>query len=94
VAEKLFKDPLAWLDDAPDKAPKWKNLAFTKDGRSYLGRLTYDSQEAALQGHLACQQQLKDSLSKERHPYIRTMAGVDIQYPSEYSHSIQVPILK
>ena len=86
VLEKNFNDPLRWLDEAIYKAPKWKNLAFTKDGRSYLGRLTYPSRDSALKGHVQCYKKMQAAVKEGRGARLVSESGHSILFPEEYSH--------
>lgn len=39
--------------DKLEKVERWKNLTFTRDGKSHLGLLVHSTKEAALAAHIA-----------------------------------------
>jgi hypothetical protein len=82
----------------PIQAPAWKNLDFTKDGRSFLQIPLYPS-EADARAHCARQNAECDRLQREALQYgsraeIINEVEQHCFWWDEYSHTIQIPWFK
>ncbi len=69
--------------DEPIRAERWRNLAFSKSGRSMLGFHTFDTPDGA-----------KNALDNAvTSPMTIALQGIDgYMYISDYSHAIQMPV--
>lgn len=82
------KDPCEWLDDAPQKAKKWRNLYFLKCGKTISGPLRWPDEQTALKAaHDADDHARKDG----RNPYICVENVRTGHSWSEISHVLQIP---
>lgn len=77
----------------PRVAPKWKNLWFTKDGKSYLGVVIYDTIENAEKG---AQEQIRDADMDTVGGYeviFHDGQGKNKWFWKDYSWHMQIPII-
>lgn len=73
--------------EEPIKAKKWKNLAFTKNGKTYLGKFTFSSEVAARK----CAEKFeKDAIKDSWMGRVLCANGESFMF-REYSHAIQIP---
>lgn len=92
-----FKEHLE-TDDIATYKGKWKNLHFTKNGKSSLSsKQSFDSKELA-------ENRMREWIAENEQLYKRTGRDVSIRkdrydpfshvfyWPSEYSHTIQIPV--
>ena len=72
--------------DAPIKSDKWKNLHFSKDGKSYIGHLIFSSEQGAENYSIV---QISRAKKLDLNRIWRTMNGS--LHCKNWSHTIQIP---
>lgn len=83
------QDPLAWLDDAPERATRWRNLYFMNSGQCVYSPAVHPSLGLAQQRAKEAQDVIKRA---KRGIAIRcAITGVTI-YPEDFSHHMQIPV--
>lgn len=77
----------------PIKADQWKNLSFTKSGKSYRGFMVHPSEQAARKRSEENDEEIRNiialGLAKAENILCDSMDGEF--FFSEYSHTFQIP---
>lgn len=93
---KLLRDGISPDSGEPVKADKWRNLVFDKNGKSYFGCSTWESEDAAKLGTVGALQEIDkgaNTLAVIGGP-LKDPTGrwPSLLWFSDYSHTIQLPV--
>lgn len=90
--ERIIERIADEVDELDNYKGKWRNLNFDKNGNTYRGMQTHDSESAALRAHEELIDWLNENpwCSRGNLRVIETLDGEIL--PWDYSHAIQIPV--
>lgn len=88
IKEKVRQqlDRIELLDDRVEKANKWRNLQFYKNGVTAFGLFIHDTEEEAIRANV----RLKERIARKEISFVDSDKGL---FPIDiYLHSIPMPV--